>query len=165
MNIRRVLTLFLAIGNLVIVDFLEFHSIQSSLGSITAIALLYFIVFSYNSTISNFFGIILKKFEQIHDLKEEINQILENLEESIMILSDDLKADFINQRFLYSFSKEILDKVSEPQNQEVKQNKPSILVKLKKYLRKISISKISTGETEEEPVFPEIMKVPLFKIH
>ena len=96
MNIRRVLTLFLSIGNMIISEVFEFHSIQSSIVSVAVIGLTYFILFFYNSTISNFFGIILKKFEQIHDLKEEINQIVENLEESIMILSDDLKADFIN---------------------------------------------------------------------
>jgi hypothetical protein len=45
-------------------------------------------------------------------VKDELNLILENLEESIMIVSvDDYKADFINHRFLSSFAKDIIDHV------------------------------------------------------
>ena len=45
-------------------------------------------------------------------MKDELNLILENLEESIMIVSvDDYKADFINHRFLSSFGKSIIDHV------------------------------------------------------
>ena len=114
MNIRGALTLFLAIGNMNIGDLLKFDSVQTSIISIAGIGLAFFINFYYNSTISKFLGDILRKFEQIHDLKEEINQILENLEESIMILSDNLEAEFINQRFMVSFSKIILNRVSKP---------------------------------------------------
>ena len=77
----------------------------------------------------------LKYIEKTHDMKEELNQILENLEESIMIISD-FKADFINKRFLANFSKDIIahipnDPPSTGNNLEI----PSKLVRLKQFLR------------------------------
>ena len=51
----------------------------------------------------------LKQIEEIYEMKSELNQILENLEESIMIVTiPQYKADFINQRFLSSFAKDII---------------------------------------------------------
>ena len=57
------------------------------------------------SVLLSIFSRSIKKFlqqiEKTYAVKDELNLILENLEESIMIVSVlDYKADFINQRFL-----------------------------------------------------------------
>jgi hypothetical protein len=75
-------------------------SILATVSSLIAGSLLLWI---FSSSILSF----LKQIEKTNDLKEELDQILENLEESIMIVSDS-KADFINKKFLASFSKGII---------------------------------------------------------
>ena len=77
------------------------------------IGIQYLLIHFFNSVFTGFIDVLLKQIEQNHDMKEELNQILENLEESIMIISDH-RAEFINQRFLSSFSKDILASVIEP---------------------------------------------------
>ena len=46
---------------------------------------------------------LLKTTKKTHELKDELNSILENVEESIIILSDS-RAEFVNKKFLCSFS-------------------------------------------------------------
>lgn len=46
------------------------------------------------------------------EIHEELYQILENLEESIIIMQD-FKGEFVNQRFLESFSAQIAEFVPE----------------------------------------------------
>ena len=43
-------------------------------------------------------------------MQDEFHQILENLEESIIIMSD-FEAEFMNKRFLYNFSGGLFDRI------------------------------------------------------
>ena len=120
----------------------------------------------------------LKYIEKTHDMKEELKQILENLEESIMIISDS-KADFINKRFLASFSKDIISHIpNDPPSTGNNLEIPSKLVRFKQFLRnacknlkKYLLKECCTKKNgiidkEDDPVVvPELMKVALFKIY
>ena len=46
---------------------------------------------------------LIKYIRQAEDIQKELDQILENLEESILIMKD-YKGEFVNQRFLELFS-------------------------------------------------------------
>ena len=98
---------FYATGNNVYLDFIQLDSfsgvILSILANISSMIVGSLILWIFSSSILSF----LKQIEKTNDMKEELNQILENLEESIMIISD-FKADFINKRFLGSFAKGII---------------------------------------------------------
>ena len=98
---------FYATGNNVYLDFIHLDSfsgvILSILATISSMIGGSLLLWIFSSSILSF----LKQIEKTNDMKEELNQILENLEESIMIISD-FKADFINKRFLGSFAKDII---------------------------------------------------------
>ena len=98
---------FYATGNNLYFGFTHIDSfsgiIISILATISSMTVGTLILWIFSSSILSF----LKQIEKTNDMKEELNQILENLEESIMIISD-FKADFINKRFLGSFAKGII---------------------------------------------------------
>ena len=66
-------------------------------------------------------------------MKEELTQILENLEESIILLSDS-KAEFANKRFLCSFSKHILNVLPQLPDNIVEIDEPSKMTRIKDHL-------------------------------
>jgi hypothetical protein len=68
---------------------------------------------------------LVKQTEKNYDMQDELHQILQNLEESIIIMQNDLSAEFINDRFLYNLSKNLMDKI--PLAEPVKKETPSKL--------------------------------------
>ena len=55
---------------------------------------------------------LFRYMKQAEEIQEEMDLILENLEESILITKD-FKAEFVNKRFLESFSQQISEFVPE----------------------------------------------------
>lgn len=99
------------------------------------IGLQYIMLYGFNRVQSSIIIDLLKQTEQNHDMKDELNQILENLEESIIIMSDN-RAEFVNQRFLCNFSKHIMNKIPDQPDTEVRKEAPSRLTRIKQYLKK-----------------------------
>ena len=95
-----------------------------------------------------------------------------------MIVSDS-KADFINKKFLASFSKGIITHIpNDPSIQDNKIEIPSKLERFKSFLRTVCknlkkyllreccTKKNGVIDKSDDPiVIPELMELPLFKIH
>lgn len=83
-------------------DQFKFNSILRSITTICFIITGYYIIWLFCTFSAKITSSLLKSTEQIHEIKEELDQMLENLEESIIIISND-RVEFLNQRFIFYF--------------------------------------------------------------
>ena len=127
--------LFWAIGQAKIQGNLRLESVSTWITSIIYIGLNCGMLHVYFKVQLSVFDELLKAAGKTHALKDELNSILENLEESIIIMSNS-RAEFVNQRFLYNFSEHILNKIPEGSTySQNKKEKPSRFTLLKRYLK------------------------------
>lgn len=77
---------------------------------------------------------LVKQTQQNYDMQDELHQILQNLEESIIIMQD-FRAEFINDRYMYNIAKNLMDKIPEVEVPG-KQETPSKLTRFKIWLKK-----------------------------
>ena len=74
---------------------MNFESFSRGFISITFIGLQFIMLYGYFRIQMSIIVDLLKTTHKTHDMKDELNSILENLEESIIIMSDS-HAEFVN---------------------------------------------------------------------
>ena len=78
---------------------------------------------------------LLESIKQVHETNQELNTILENLEESIIIMTNE-RVEFLNLRFIFYFGKYLHNYISHfSPSKPISKEIPSRLTKVKTYLK------------------------------
>ena len=105
-----VFTMFYAIGDAIKLDHFNFDSGVQSLITIARIIIEILLVLGLVKLQQGIITDLIGQTKVNYEIQDEFNQILSNLEESIVIFQEK-KAKFVNERFLLSICEKIIDHV------------------------------------------------------
>ena len=162
-SINYMAAIITCIGGVVLAQF-HVSSFKESLYFAMFSLIVFSLISLYISFSKNVIRFLLNQSKKTHDLQDELNHIFVNLEESIIIMQD-FKPEFVNQRFLCAFPPRVIDKLPQEPQVIVEKEYLSRLQRAKIYLKKVFTRKEEKVSQEEPKKIPQIIETQLFSIY